>query len=45
MMNILQFGLKTGKPCRYFYHLGLALLLMLYLAGSLAFLALISRAR
>lgn len=44
-MNILQFGLKTGRPCRYFYHLGIALLLMAYLAGSLVFLALISRAR
>lgn len=44
-MDILQFGLKTGKPGKYFYHLGLALLLMAFLAGTAVFLALISKAR
>lgn len=44
-MNILQFGLKTGKPGKYLYHLGIAFVLMVYLAGTLLFLALISKAR
>ncbi len=44
-MTILQYGLKTGKPCKFFCHLAIAGMLMVYLAGSLLFLALISKAR
>ena len=45
MMTISQFGRKTGVLCKYFYRLVLVGCLIPCMDGSLALLALISKAR